>query len=167
MYRLAHIHLLSSFLKEVAPLQRQMSEHEKYHSNISNVLIEQVIHYKRKEEKAKQCVNFWGAFVLVVLAIFLLISWYFNRSLDLTLSNILYSIRNVFSLAAIVCIVFGIGKLMFAKKDYEKAEDEFEQLREEIIDRQEQLWDTAERWENRSELFTEIDKQYGINLFHK
>lgn len=149
-------------------MHQQSSEQEdKYHSKMSAILIEQVIKSKQKEKKAKRSVHFWGIFIFVILAFFLFFSWYDNRSMDITLTNLLESIRNIFSVTALSLIIIGIAKLNAAKKDYEKAEEEFEQLREEIIDRQEQLWDTAERWENRSELFSQIDKQYGINLFHK
>ncbi len=53
------------------------------------------------------------------------------------------------------------------KKKYKKADDDYEAIRSDFIDRNEEWWSDEEQWEKRHIVFEFMKKNYNINIFHK
>ncbi|RWR15007.1 DUF2663 family protein [Siminovitchia fortis] len=61
-------------------------------------------------------------------------------------------------------LLFGALKFYFEKK--EKAETEFHDLRCEIIEKSQDIWN-EEHWPSRHRVFDEMKKKYDINLYYE
>lgn len=61
-------------------------------------------------------------------------------------------------------ILFGSVKIFYERK--EKAEQEYQDLRCEIIDKSRDLWQ-EDSWSDRYQIFEQIKMEYDINLFHE
>ncbi|MBM7645325.1 formate-dependent nitrite reductase membrane component NrfD [Scopulibacillus daqui] len=54
-----------------------------------------------------------------------------------------------------------------ARKNYDDADEDYDELRKEIIDRNHELWYEQMDWKGKSEVLEFLDKEKDINLYHK
>ncbi len=66
-----------------------------------------------------------------------------------------------------LAVAFAFFQVKYYYLKSEKAEKEFDALREELIERSTELWYTEEQWNNRKQVYDKMNKDYGINLFFK
>ncbi|WP_209122550.1 DUF2663 family protein [Alkalihalobacillus sp. BA299] len=133
-----------------------------YVSDTGLVLVETLIERKTTEQNAEKLLQRASLATLLCLGLGVVYIILQGASLDfLTLitNGFLYLYIGLF----LICSI----SMKHAKKKLDKAEKEYEELRSEVIDRQEQLWDTRELWEKRHELFIFLNEEYSVNLFHK
>ncbi|MFV8828423.1 DUF2663 family protein [Alkalihalobacterium sp. APHAB7] len=142
--------------------RKQFLKKQEYVSDTGLVLVETLIERKVTEQHAEKLLRRTTLSTLICLGlgvIFILLQGAALNFLTLIASGFLYLYIGLF----LICLLF----MKNAKKKLDKAEKEFEELRSEVIDRQEQLWDTAELWGKRYELFKFLNEEYSVNLFHK
>ncbi|OLO42610.1 hypothetical protein BTR23_00935 [Alkalihalophilus pseudofirmus] len=131
-------------------------------SDTGLVLIETLIERKMTEKMAEKVLQRATIATLLCLGlgvIYILLQGTSLNFLTLITNDFLYVYIGLFIICSII--------MKHAKKKLDKAEKEYEELRSEVIDRQEQLWDTKELWEKRHFLFTFLKEEYSVNLFHK
>ncbi|MEB1806891.1 MAG: YpbF family protein [Bacillaceae bacterium] len=141
---------------------KQIIKKQDYVSDTGLVLVETLIERKVTEQHAEKLLRratFSTLMCLGLGVIFMLLQGAALNFLTLITSGFLYLYIGLF----LICLLF----MKNAKKKLDKAEKEYEELRSEVIDRQEQLWDTAELWRKRHELFKFLNEEYKVNLFHK
>jgi len=74
--------------------------------------------------------------------------------------------KNINVYLLIITIGF-FGMMNVLKDKREKAENEFHELRREIIDKSKDLWKKDEAWETRHIVFEMMKREYDINLYHE
>ncbi|WP_216831657.1 DUF2663 family protein [Alkalihalobacterium elongatum] len=142
--------------------KREMINKQDYVSDMGLVLIETLIERKITEQTAEkylQRATFSTLLCLGLGVVYILLQGTSLNFLTLITNGFVYFYIALF----LICLIF----MKNAKKKLDKAEKEYEELRSEVIDRQEQLWDTKELWTKRHELFSLLNKEYSVNLFHK
>ncbi|WP_100398515.1 DUF2663 family protein [Bacillus sp. FJAT-44742] len=136
-------------------------------SPMAETLLLELVSRKEKEKAAVVLVKRAGILTMVSMAVLLLSIFYMqSQGHNEVLQNILMLFTVWWGQLAAVSCILGAGTLITGKRKLVKAEEEFEKLREELIQRSEELWDTKERWETRHELFSCLQENYDINLFH-
>lgn len=126
---------------------------------------------KRKEEENiwKKYNHYYGLFMLFIVYPILLISLYIlwkNAVIELSVTHVLRTFTNPIAWT-IVLFVYIVHHVWFwMSKELEDYEDDCDDLRKEIIDRAEELWDEKTSWENRHRVYDFLDKHYDINLYH-
>ncbi|WP_078553227.1 DUF2663 family protein [Bacillus alkalicellulosilyticus] len=141
-------------------------EYQRYVSSIGIVLLDTLVERKNKEKKIETLLTNWSLTTLGCLLLGCIYGYYtfssqnVQNKLDGMASNILLF---VFIGILAVCL----SQIKLVKKKLEKAEDEFDALRFEVIERSEELWDTKERWKNREKVYELMKNEYDVNLFHK
>ncbi|MFC5714181.1 DUF2663 family protein [Thalassorhabdus alkalitolerans] len=136
-------------------------------SPMAETLLLELVSRKEKEKAADVLVKRAGILTMISMAVLLLSIFYMqSQGHNEVLQNILVLFTVWWGQLAAVSCILGAGTLITGKRKLVKAEEEFEKLREELIQRSEELWDTKERWETRHELFSCLQENYDINLFH-
>lgn len=143
-------------------IQASSNEARDYHE----VIIEALIEAKQKEEKAEKAMMKWGLFFLVVLIggiIYIalkLMSVEVSSYLSLLLSDMVIVI---WIAALFFCFYYFDQK----SKKFEKAEKDFEELKEDVIDRSSDIWNSEALEVKRIAQYHELKNKYDINLYHK
>ncbi|WP_054637395.1 DUF2663 family protein [Thalassobacillus sp. C254] len=136
-------------------------------SPMAETLLLELVSRKEKEKAADVLVKRAGILTMISMAVLLLSIFYMqSQGHNEVLQNILVLFTVWWGQLAAVSCILGAATLITGKRKLVKAEEEFEKLREELIQRSEELWDTKERWETRHELFSCLQENYDINLFH-
>ncbi|WP_332693448.1 DUF2663 family protein [Halalkalibacter lacteus] len=140
-----------------------------YGPEIVKVMLEELVTRKNKLEKMEKAKLRWALFVMLCVAIFLLFGSRVLTSQQLSFNtNILAAIiGHPLILALMLLLSIGFFQLHFFVKKVKKAEKEFDELREEFIDRSSELWPNDTDWESREALYSFVKKEHDINLYHK
>lgn len=149
-----------------------MNEPKRFENLVPEVtgkVLHELVKRKKEEKRWKRAVGRTG---MLLIALFAGLFLYFILEKQ--------SIMDRFSFTAFLSVfsdpylcLFGMGlflgfvRLQYVSKKYEDADDDFEELRCEIIDRGEELWSEPEEWRNRYHIFSLLEKEHDINLFHK
>jgi hypothetical protein len=123
---------------------KQWNIHPDALTNVSKVMLEEMIARKEKWEKLNKAKNHWSSFTLLSLGLFLLFGAQVLRgSSGLHFSSNFLSILvgNTILLLLILLFIVGIVQVKLLSKKATKAEIEFEALREECIERSSELWE--------------------------
>ncbi|ERN54136.1 YpbF family protein [Alkalihalophilus marmarensis] len=149
---------------------KQWNIHPDALTNVSKVMLEEMIARKEKWEKLNKAKNHWSSFTLLSLGLFLLFGAQVLRgSSGLHFSSNFLSILvgNTILLLLILLFIVGIVQVKLLSKKTTKAEIEFEALREECIERSSELWEKDQSWQQRESVFTYMKTEHDINLYHK
>ncbi|MDG5787637.1 DUF2663 family protein [Evansella sp. AB-P1] len=143
--------------------ENQSTDYKEYHE----VVIEALIKAKEKEEKAEKALFRTGLFFLVILLcgvayIFLKLS-----SGDSVSSYLRLLISDGIILTWLVALFISFYFFEGRSKKYEKAEKDFEELKEDIIDRSSDIWNSNQLEVKRIAQYHELKNKYDINLYHK
>ncbi|UOE92388.1 DUF2663 family protein [Alkalihalobacillus sp. LMS39] len=148
-----------------------MLKTKKYHqyvSSVGKVLLDTLIERKEEEEKTEKLLKRWAVTTIICLLIGLIYCYLlFTEARFIQLSQLQVVSSNVTIFMLVGLFMFCLLQVKYRKKKFDKAEEEYETLRHEIIERAEELWDTTERWEHRYDVFDELKSTYDVNLFHK
>ncbi|WP_042457963.1 YpbF family protein [Neobacillus dielmonensis] len=126
---------------------------------------------KRKEKfDIAEKKHFWSIYITIALAIIFFVYFYFYIARYYS-----YSFFSMFSaslndrwtvpLFGLTMISYGAMNILRKQKD--KKEKEYQELRCEIVDRSKDLWKKEEEWRNRHIVFEVMKKTYDINLYHE
>ncbi|MDQ0257673.1 hypothetical protein J2S74_005135 [Evansella vedderi] len=147
----------------MASIERDSNGIKEYHE----VIIEALIEAKQKEEKAEKTMMKWGLLFLGILAagiIYIVLKLMSGESVSSYLSLLLSDIIIVVWLAVLFfCFYYFDVK----SKKYEKAEKDFEELKEDVIDRASDIWNSNQLEVKRISQYHELKNKYDINLYHK
>jgi len=132
-------------------------------------MLQKVVERKRKYEhlKLRHLIVMWAT----VFAAFLYLYYLYQTVLD----PYSYSFAAMFSAyvdnsANLYYLVFTVGLYGFMnllQKKRDKAENEYNALRCEIIDKSKDLWKQEDQWKNRHLVFEMMKSNYDINLYHE
>ncbi len=124
---------------------------------------------KKKQKYASSSRLF---FISLMSSFFLLMGiWYFGYQTlkHLQLSSIIEMFQMMISdrwvYALIILLLFVASWSVVAKRQSDKLEDEFHQLRIEIIENSSDFWQD-ESWENRHKVFAQLQEKFDINLYY-
>ncbi|MCE7791048.1 YpbF family protein [Salipaludibacillus sp. CUR1] len=135
---------------------------------VDEYLIEAVIKAKEKETVSEKRVIRAGTAVLLcagVLVMYVIYQW--SRMTQMESAFLLNLIADPIVLMFMLIIGLSYAILQNEKYKYEKAEKDYDLLKEDIIDRASEIWSSPEAWEERAELFSELKQKHNINLYHK
>ncbi|MFC0472933.1 DUF2663 family protein [Halalkalibacter kiskunsagensis] len=140
-----------------------------YGPEIVKVMLDELVTRKNKLEKMERAKLRWSLYAMFCAAVFLLFGSKVLSSQQLSFNtNILDTIiGHPLILALMLLLSIGFIQLRFFVKKAKKAEKEFEELREEFIDRSSELWPNDTDWESREALYSYVKKEHDINLYHK
>lgn len=136
---------------------------------VTKHMIEQLISRKKQLKKMQQL----HLIILLITFIFTLVAIiYFYYQLSINYSetiidfffNIVTSPSNL-SLFIILSCCF--ASLKFVSEQVQKLDDDFDNLRIEIIEKSPDLWRSDEAWQNRHEIFEKISEKFDINLYYE
>ncbi|MGJ9384857.1 hypothetical protein CR203_09730 [Salipaludibacillus neizhouensis] len=123
-------------------------------------LVNAIIKAKEKETKAQKKLVRAGVYLLGILG--LSVVYLYVRWMDT------YYVSQLIADPIILVFILAIG-LMFVnlnnkKFSFEKAESDFDRLKEDLIDRSYDIWSTKEK---QTEVYKRLKEEHDINLFHK
>ncbi|WP_171016932.1 DUF2663 family protein [Pseudalkalibacillus caeni] len=138
-------------------------------SEVTIVMLEKLVERKQEEQKYKKSTRSYGLILLAYLFSAALY-YYFVLLQGDGLLNIDYwmGLMGKVIFWPLLAILIAVLVLMHtAQRKLKKAEDDYESLRAEIIDRCEELWQGEDLWERRGTVFDFLQQNYDINLYHK
>ncbi|WP_332630051.1 DUF2663 family protein [Halalkalibacter flavus] len=140
-----------------------------YGPEIVKVMLEELVARKEKLEKFEKAKMYWSIFAMGCAALFLLFGSASLSRQQMSLNTNILSAMVGHPLILLLMLLLSVGFIqlrLFVKKA-KKAEKEFDELREEIIDRSSELWEKDSDWKSREALYSYIKKEHNINLYHK
>lgn len=142
-----------------------MSVHLELKDNpVAKVMIDELIVRKKKLDTMEKLKTRTTISVIVVsVALFLFgFNWTGYGVLGLP-----FSINGSFGIILFLCSALGVARLLHLNKKTDKADQEFEELREEFIQRSEDFWKEDHQWKKREFTFNQLLKKYDINVFYR
>lgn len=135
----------------------------------TKMMLQNVIDRKNKFDKIKRDHLFvtlatllLGFLFLIYLYVFIVKPYYYSF-FDMFSMFVNHYINLFYMLT-----VFGYyGYMLYLKKELDKAEKEYHDLRCEIIDKSKDLWKQEEAWKNRHKVFELMKEKFDINLYHE
>ncbi|HET7657904.1 MAG TPA: DUF2663 family protein [Bacillales bacterium] len=133
-------------------------------------VINELIDRKQDEIRWESSVTRTAIYLLVMFSAMVLYLLFFKQGSDF--SPTLKGFREVLVsdppfMIFSIGLIAGLIRLRHVSKEHEDADDDFEELRLELIERSEEFFSQQEQWHNRHHVFNYLQKEYDINLFHK
>nr|WP_246421507.1 DUF2663 family protein [Texcoconibacillus texcoconensis] len=122
---------------------------------------------KQKEKEAEKKVYRAGYCFFFVLAISLIYVTFLLLQTGTPNSYLTLILGDQWLLLLLLMMSLSFYQVTMRKSKLDKAEKDFDELREDIIDRLSDIWDTEENWKEKHKLFQELKNDYDINLFYK
>jgi Protein of unknown function (DUF2663) len=137
-------------------------------NELTSIVLGQLVEKKAEKDRWKKAINQWGlSMIFVVIATIVYLYFYklpfakpYENPLTLLFLDEMVWICTVF-------LIFSSFHMIWMKKKYKKADDDFEAIRTDFIDRNEEWWGDEEQWHQRHMVFEFMKKEYNINIFHK
>ncbi|GAE35892.1 DUF2663 family protein [Halalkalibacter akibai] len=138
-----------------------------YGPEIVGIMLEELVARKNKVEKMEKAKMRWSLFAMGCAAIFFLFGYkaFGNVGMSNNILNVL--LGSPLILVLLLLLSIGFIQLNFFVKKTTKAEKEFDELREELISRSTELWETDDTWESREAVYSFMKREHDINLYHK
>ncbi|SDZ68820.1 Protein of unknown function [Evansella caseinilytica] len=131
------------------------------------VVVKALIEAKQKEVKAEKKLIQAGICFIFVLIIGCGYLFYQLTVHGVGSSFLSFLLSDIYILSWLAAL-FITYKLFEAKsKKFEKAENDFDELKEDIIDRSSDIWHTAQLEEIRMHQYHDLKTKHDINLYHK
>ncbi|QQK75984.1 DUF2663 family protein [Salicibibacter cibarius] len=138
---------------------------EAYMTPIGERLIRELIERKQEEKKRERLVTVAGWITTAMFALLLVLLF------SMVESNVGASIMQFFLSAygfVLVAICAGASAfLIIEKKKSDKAEEEYTELRNEVVERYEEIWNTEQLREYSYALFEWLEREHDVNLYHR
>lgn len=136
-------------------------------SNVAKTMLNELIERHEEYNKFERARFLWGLFALFCLGCLLMYSYdLFFWQHGTIKGNILHfaTSKPLFWLLIIILTIALVHVQHFMKKAT-KAEDEFEALRKEVIERNQELWEHDHSWAERDAIYEYMKKEHDINLY--
>mgnify|MGYP001177949011 CR=1 FL=1 len=132
-------------------------------------LLQLAVNKKRKFDKFKKY-HLYSVWWTVISAFIFL--YYINETViepydDSFQVMISVFVDHPFHLYMVLIIGGSFGGMNVLKKKKTKAEDEYHELRREIVDRSKDLWKHEVAWKKRHLVLDMMKKEFNINLYHE
>ncbi|RNA69108.1 DUF2663 family protein [Alteribacter keqinensis] len=144
-----------------------MESERRMQKNENHIVVKALVKAKRKEEKAEKTVIRAGILCLCVLA---LAVFYMITAVFLSHHSSQYwtvMIHDPVMIILIAVLVYTFANLKNKKKSQDKAERDFDRLREDVIDRSSDIWQLQHSTADRETYYQHLMKEHNINLYHK
>ncbi|MBU9723989.1 MULTISPECIES: DUF2663 family protein [Bacillaceae] len=142
----------------------------KYQKNVKSydtIVLDALIEAKMKEVKAEKDVTKWGYFFLSVLlagVVYLVVKLSTGVAVG---SYLTFLLSDIFLLIWLGLLFIGFHFFTMKSKYFEKKEKDFDELKEDIIDRASDIWNSPELERKKLLQYQELKEKYDINLYHK
>lgn len=138
-------------------------------SPVIKVMLHELIERKSKVEKWKSYQSYCGyGTCMLLLLIIAISSFLFTQPIFSFHYSILTQLLDE-TLFIFVVLLIGVNLflLQYFHKKVLKSEKEYEELREELIDRNSELWEDDSNWQAREHIFQYLKTKHDINLYFK
>lgn len=123
---------------------------------------------KDKEIKMNEKLNFFGlASIGTILIMAVYVYWKTEGGTYIGESSLSFILSDPILLLIIAVLFFLLFTIFFYKRKFDKAENDVDKIREDLIDRQSEFWNTTELVAKRYQLLKFLKDKKDINLFHK
>ncbi|MEK4564822.1 DUF2663 family protein [Alkalihalobacillus sp. FSL R5-0424] len=131
---------------------------------VAKQIVDELIKRKTKLDQFEKRKNKASLIVLLLSLVFALfgVSWGGHGMLGLPVS-----LNGFFGIFLAMLMGIGLFRMVHFNKKTEKADKEFEELREEFISRQEEFWQDDRNWKERHKVFTQLQHTHDINVFYR
>ncbi|MGC4376260.1 DUF2663 family protein [Fictibacillus sp. Mic-4] len=140
-----------------------------YMTEVSKVVLKNLVRKKEEKDRFERLAQKWSfAMFLVGLGTFLylfLVIWPKVLVQHVNLVYMLMSDKVI--MGAIFLYGLSLFQFSFYKKKHKKADEEFELVRNDVIERGDELWSEPEQWKNRHHILAFMKSEYNINIYHK
>ncbi|WP_062046738.1 DUF2663 family protein [Bacillus sp. JCM 19034] len=138
-------------------------------SPVIKIMLKELIERKSKVEKWKNYQTYCGYGTCFLLLLLLAISYFtFSQPAFSFHYSILTQLTDeTLFIFALLLIGFNLLLLQYFHKKTIKTEKEYEELREELIDRNSELWEEDTGWQAREHVFQYLKTNHDINLYFK
>ncbi|MCR6110621.1 DUF2663 family protein [Bacillus sp. A301a_S52] len=136
--------------------------------SIDTFMINAIIKAKGKEKAAEKKlvrVGFLVILSLISLTVYVFKNWMQWFQAEGSIFQKIMTDPFILFFTILSIITFAWLQQVTAK--FEKAEKDYDQLKEDMIDRAADIWSSPEAWKKRSEIFRELKEKHDINLYHK
>lgn len=133
-------------------------------SDVGKYLIQEIIERKAEEIRAEKILNRWSYTAIICLVVgggYFLLNFYYSYSFIHVLAN------DIFMFCIIALFGISLLQVKLAKDKLEKAEEDYDNLRAEMIERSEEIWNTEQLLKDRDYVYELLKKNYDVNLYHK
>ena len=134
---------------------------------VTLTILRQLVQRKAKQDALKRKLVWWGMIFLsciVFASIFVTMQLHSVSTGERTYNDLMKSP----SLWGVALAVFGTyWQFFLTRKSFEEAEEEYEALRMDVLNRSTELWSTEEQWEMRHLVFEFMKEQFDINLYYE
>ncbi|EIT86559.1 hypothetical protein A374_03274 [Fictibacillus macauensis ZFHKF-1] len=141
---------------------------EPYISDLCKVVLTTLIEKKEKKDHADKQMKWWGVYssLMGALAFIYVFGFKWNEA-----EGVRTAVMSIASdrLIWFMALYFVLASLQWKRlnKQHEKACEEFENLRKEMIDRGEELWPQPDRQNYKHQVLTYMSEAHNINLYYK
>ncbi|ARK30270.1 DUF2663 family protein [Halalkalibacter krulwichiae] len=132
-------------------------------------MLEELVSRKNKLEKMEHAKLWWSMFALFCAAVFFLFGYRVvnTHGTDYSANFLSALLGHPVLLILMLLLSISFIQLNHFVKKANKAEKEFDELREEFIARSTELWEMDATWEARDKVFSFMKQEHDINLYHK
>ncbi|UTR14603.1 YpbF family protein [Salipaludibacillus sp. LMS25] len=131
-------------------------------------MIRAIIKAKNKEKAAEKKlirVGFLVIFSLISLTVYVFKNWMHWFQVEGSIFQTIITDPYILFLTILFIITFAWLQQVTLK--FEKAEKDYDQLKEDMIDRAADIWSSPDDWKKRPDIFRELKEKHDINLYHK
>ncbi|MFC7391533.1 DUF2663 family protein [Scopulibacillus cellulosilyticus] len=135
--------------------------------DITYHILVKLIERKEKEAKYKKRLSIFGLASMIVYGALIYYLFFYKLETTQNFYEFTYVLGDPFlwflgGAAFIMTIAWNS-----ARKNYDDADEDYDELRKEVIDRNYELWYEQIDWKGKSEVLEFLDKEKDINLYHK
>ncbi|WP_157811997.1 DUF2663 family protein [Alteribacter populi] len=130
-------------------------------------IVQALIKAKSKEEKAEKAVIKAGVVHLVILLVaivYTVVAIFMQYQASSFFTAIL---NDGIFIVLVSFLIISFVNVRFKKESLDKAEKDYDELREDVIDRSPEIWEELEFPSSRKKLYEFLLEKHDINLFHK
>lgn len=142
---------------------------DKQISEVTRISLNELITRKQEKNRCQRAEIKAVFFLMVMFIIFLLYTSIMKPTFlsYFTLGSLQMLASDPIMLLCGASMLFGFMQIQYYSKKYKEADNDYESLRCELIDRSEELWPNTEQWNNRHLFFAFMNEEYDINLYFK
>ncbi|MET3696148.1 uncharacterized protein DUF2663 [Bacillus oleivorans] len=132
-------------------------------------LLQLAVNKKRKFDKFKRyhLLSVWCTVISAFLFLYYVNNTVIEPYSDSFQLMISAFVDHPYHLYMVLIVGGSFGGMNVLRKKRSKAEDEYHELRREIVDRSKDLWKHEEAWRKRHLVLDMMKKEFNINLYHE
>lgn len=136
-------------------------------SEVTLKLLDTLIERKGEEQHWKRAKVRLGIFQIVFMAAAVFYLFISESAVQFSLEMLMTAFQDAVVLFLFLVFISSFILMIHFYKKHEEAEDDYENLRTEIIERCEELWSEPDEWNSRHHVFAYLEREHDINLYYK